>query len=96
MTIYFCFFVACKDEVGGAALFFANALVLLSKSWSSSSSSLPCPFLADGVESSALLAAFLLPAFNLACNFLSTGSFKGPILDWRETFAPSPSLQNHA
>ena len=95
VTSYFCFFNACKDEVGGAGLLFANVLVLLSESSSSSSSLSPWPSLIEGVDSSAVLAAFLFPAFKLTCNFLSTGSFEGPIFDWRETFAPSPSLRQH-
>lgn len=89
----FCFFNACNDEVGGTSLFFSNVLVLLSDFSSSSFS--PCPSLVEGVDSSAILAAFLFPTFNLICNFLSTGSFEAPIFYWHETFAPSPSLRQH-
>jgi hypothetical protein len=45
------------------------------------------------MDTSALLVAFLFPTFNLASSFLSIGSFEGPTLARRETFAPSPSLQ---
>ncbi|RDX73404.1 hypothetical protein CR513_46995, partial [Mucuna pruriens] len=65
--------VKAKDEVKGTAAFLlANALVLLSKSSLSSSSSKAS--LAIVADSLAILAAFLFSAFNLACNFLSTGS----------------------
>lgn len=95
MISYFCFFFTCIDGAGGP-LFFSKTLVLLSNSPSLSSPlSLSHPPLAEATESSAFLAAFLFPASNLACNFFSTGSFDGPNLDWRATFAPSPSLQNH-
>ncbi|KAK7837172.1 hypothetical protein CFP56_021655 [Quercus suber] len=78
--------------IGALARFLSNALVLLSKS---SSSSLSPPSLADGVYSLAIIAAFLFPVFNLARSFLSSGSFEGPNLAWRETFAPNPSLQEN-
>lgn len=53
------------------------------------------PSIVDGRDSSKLLAAFLFSASNLACNFLSTGSFNGPTLDRWTTLAPSPSLTKH-
>lgn len=93
ITSNFCFFNACNNEVGEASLFISNVLVLLSNSSSSSFS--PCPSLVEGVDSSAILAAFLFSTFNLICNFLSTGSFEGPIFYWHETFVPSPSLRQH-
>jgi hypothetical protein len=72
-------------DKGAGTFLLAKALVLLSSSSSSS--------LATAVDSLAILAAFLFSASNLACNFLSTGSFEGPTLVCRETFAPKPSLQ---
>jgi len=53
----------------------AKALVLLSSSLSSSSFKTS---LAVVVDSLAILAAFHFSASNLACNFLSIGSFEDP------------------
>lgn len=90
---HFCFLFPGIDEVKGttATFLLVNAVVLLSTSSLSSSSSKAS--LAIVADSLAILAAFLFSAPNLACNFLATGSFEGPTLDWRETFAPRPSLQ---